>query len=79
MLQTETLASYEAVAVYRKEMEGATNSMNAPSGGRSFTGLDGSVYYSDNEQKSYRLRMASNIQKELKNRRLFKKLDDTLI
>jgi uncharacterized membrane protein len=67
LLQTKISASYEIVAVYRQEMEGVTVAMNAPGNGRAYIGIDGTRYFSDEEQKKYRLLMASKIQRELDN------------
>ncbi|SMB40894.1 exported hypothetical protein [Serratia proteamaculans] len=65
LLQTKISASYEIIAVYRQEMEGVTVAMNAPGNGRAYTGIDGIRYFSDKDQKKYRLIMASKVQKVL--------------
>lgn len=67
LLSTRISASYELIAIYRSEMEGTTQAMNTPGGGRSYTGVDGIKYFSNNEQIAYRTSMAEKIQKELKN------------
>ncbi|MGX1181554.1 hypothetical protein AB7M31_004622 [Pseudomonas sp. IAP-CY TE4608] len=65
LLGTKISASYEAIAVYRGEMEGVTIAMNAGGHGRSYTALDGKVRFSDNEQKDYRIAMAAKVSNEL--------------
>ncbi|ELE9727563.1 hypothetical protein HCH39_05475 [Enterobacter kobei] len=65
LMNTLISASYEKIALYRGEMEGVTRAMNSPGGGRSFTAMDGNVYYSDSAQKVYRQKMADKIKPEL--------------
>lgn len=66
LLNTKISASYELISVYKSEMDGATSAMNGPRGGRAYTAIDGKVYWSDEEQKSYRKDMAKKIDQELK-------------
>lgn len=65
LLNTKISASYEVIALYRGEMEGVTNAMNAKGNGRSYTSMEGNLYFSDREQKEYRLSMAGKIKIEL--------------
>ncbi|MCH9300126.1 hypothetical protein [Pantoea allii] len=65
LLNTLMSASYEKIALYRGEMEGATRAMNGPRGGQSFTAMDGNLYVTDDEQNKYRLEMADKIKPEL--------------
>ena len=65
LLSTKISASYEIIALYRGEMEGVTNAMNAPRNGRSYTSMEGKRYFSDDEQIEYRLSMARKIKVEL--------------
>jgi len=65
LLSTKISASYEIVALYRGEMEGVTNAMNAPGNGRSYTSMEGQRYFHDEEQREYRLLMARKIKAEL--------------
>ncbi|HCR5055012.1 TPA: hypothetical protein ONB94_004237, partial [Enterobacter kobei] len=65
LLSTRISASYEIVALYRGEMEGVTNAMNAPGNGRSYTSMEGKLYFNDQEQREYRLLMARKIKAEL--------------
>lgn len=65
LLSTKISASYEIIALYRGEMEGVTNAMNAPGNGRSYTSMEGDCYFSDDEQKKYRLSIARKINVEL--------------
>ncbi|HDV8208025.1 TPA: hypothetical protein RJ937_004615 [Enterobacter hormaechei] len=65
LMNTLISASYEKIALYRGEMEGVTQAMNSPRGGRSFTAMDGNVHVTDTEQKKYRLLMADKIKPEL--------------
>ncbi|HBS6405092.1 hypothetical protein KPC190_00754 [Klebsiella pneumoniae] len=66
LLNTQISASQDLISLYKSEMEGVTISMNAQGNGRSYTGIDGKLYFSDNEQIKYRLKMADKIQTELK-------------
>lgn len=65
LLNTKISASYEMIAVYRGEMASVTLAMNAAGGGRSYTAMDGKVYFSDADQKVYRSLMAGKVSKQL--------------
>lgn len=67
-------ASYEKIAIYRGEKDAVTHAMNAPGNGLSYTGLDGVIYFNNDDQKRYRISMTNKIQTELEN--IKKLLDD---
>lgn len=67
LLNTKILASYEIISLYRGEMEGVTDAMNAPGNDRSYTSMYGEQYSSIEEQKKYRQLMARKIKVELEN------------
>lgn len=58
-------AAYEKISLYRGEMDSVSRAMNGPRGGQSFTGMDGKLYFTDDEQRKYRSMMADKIKPEL--------------